>query len=126
MAFSHEKLDVYKVAIQYTKWAFAVGKNMAGAHRHSRDQLFRASQSIPLNIAEGNGKATEADRRHFFEIARGSTLECAAIQDVMEVCGAIKSEENRVGKDLLDRIAAMLTKIGGRGYTIKEDDTGIA
>ena len=79
-----------------------------------------------LNIAEGNGKATEADRRHFFEIARGSTLECAAIQDVLEVCGAIKPEESRIGKDLLDRIAAMLTKIGGRGYTIKEDDTGIA
>jgi four helix bundle protein len=126
MVFSHEKLDVYKVAIEYTKWAFSVGKNMPGAHRHSRDQLFRASQSIPRNIAEGNGKATEADRRHFFEIARGSTLECAAIQDVLEVCGAIKPEESRTGKDLLDRIAAMLTKIGGRGYTIKEDDTGIA
>jgi four helix bundle protein len=126
MAFSHEKLDVYKIAIEYTKWAFAVGKNMSGAHRHARDQLFRASQSIPLNIAEGNGKATEADRRHFFEIARGSTLECAAIQDVLEVCGAIRLEENRAGKDLLDRIAAMLTKIGGRGYMIKEDETGIA
>jgi four helix bundle protein len=23
--------------------------------RHARDQLLRASQSIPLNIAEGNG-----------------------------------------------------------------------
>jgi hypothetical protein len=44
----------------------------------------------------------------------------------MEVCGAIKVEESRIGKDLLDRIAAMLTKIGGRGYTIKEDDTGLA
>jgi four helix bundle protein len=126
MAFSHEKLDVYKIAIEYAKWAFSVGKSLSGAHRHSRDQLFRASQSIPLNIAEGNGKATEADRRHFFEIARGSTLECAAIQDVLEVCGAIRPEENHMGKDLLDRIAAMLTRIGGRGYTIKEDDTGIA
>jgi four helix bundle protein len=125
MVFSHERLDVYKVAIEYTKWAFGVGKNMSGAHRHARDQLYRASQSIPLNIAEGNGKATEADRRHFFEIARGSTLECAAIQDVLEVCGAIRSEENRTGKDLLDRIAAMLTKIGGRGYTIREDETDI-
>ena len=35
-----------------------------------RDQWLRASQSIPLNIAEGNGKSTAADRRRFFEIAR--------------------------------------------------------
>lgn len=90
-------------------------------HRHARDQLLRASQSIPLNIAEGNGKATEKDRRHFFEIERGSALECAAIQDVLEVTGAMGSSENFKGKDLLDRIVAMLTKMGGRGYNVKED-----
>jgi four helix bundle protein len=79
-----------------------------------------ASQSIPLNIAEGNGKATEGDRRHFFEVARGSALECAAIQDVLEVYGAIEAEENRKAKELLDRIVAMLTKMGGRGYVVKD------
>jgi len=123
MAFSHEKLDVYRLAIEYTKWVFSISRTMSGMHRHARDQLLRASQSIPLNIAEGNGKVTEGDRRHFFEIARGSTLECAAIQDVLEVSGAITLDENRKAKDLLDRIAAMLTKIGGRGYVTKEDES---
>jgi hypothetical protein len=33
-------------------------------------------------MAEGNGKATSGDRRRYFEIARGSALECAAIEDV--------------------------------------------
>ncbi|HCS92025.1 MAG TPA: hypothetical protein DIW77_18845, partial [Chromatiaceae bacterium] len=47
---------------------------IVGAHRR------RASQAIALNIAEGNGKATSADRRRSFESARGSALECAAIQ----------------------------------------------
>jgi four helix bundle protein len=41
--------------------------------------LLRASQSIPLNIAEGNVKGTNADRRPFFESARGSALECASL-----------------------------------------------
>jgi len=121
MTFSHEKLDVYRTAIEYVRWAFLIGKRASGMHRHARDQLLRASQSIPLNIAEGNGKVTERDRRHFFEIARGSALECAAIQDVLEVCGAIGPNENHKGKDLLDRIVAMLTKMGGRGYNVKED-----
>jgi len=65
MTFSHEKLDVYKTAIEYTRWAILISKRASGMHRHSRDQLLRASQSIPLNIAEGNGKVTEKDRRHF-------------------------------------------------------------
>jgi four helix bundle protein len=120
MVFSHESLDVYRAAIKYTHWVFVISKELRGINRHARDQLLRASQSIPLNIAEGNGKATEGDRRHFFEVARGSALECAAIQDVLEVYGAIGAEENRKAKDLLDRIVAMLTKMGGRGYVVKD------
>ena len=123
MGFSHEKLDVYRLSIEYARWAFLCGKKLWGIHRNARDQLLRASQSIPLNIAEGNGKATENDRRHFFEIARGSALECAAIQDVLEACGAMSSEESREGKAKLDRIGAMLTKLGGRGFTVREDTT---
>ena len=121
MTFGHEKLDVYKAAIDYTRRAFSISKKASGIHRHARDQLLRASQSIPLNIAEGNGRVTEKDRRHFFEVARGSALEYAAIQDVLEVCGAIAHSENHRGKDLLDRIVAMLTRLGGRGYHVKED-----
>jgi four helix bundle protein len=84
-------------------------------------QLLRASQAIPLNIAEGNGKATEGDRRRYFEIARGSALECGAIQDVLQVCGALGAQENARRKTTLDRIVAMLTKLGQRGYTIHEE-----
>ena len=94
------------------------------AQRNAKEQLLRASQAIPLNIAEGNGKATEADRRRFFEIARGSALECAAIQDVLEVCGALLGAENAEGKKLLDRIVAMLTRLGGRGYSAREEPQG--
>jgi hypothetical protein len=50
--------------------------------------------------------------RRFFEIASGSALECGAVQDVLEICGAISSDENKESKKLLDRIVAMLTKLG--------------
>ena len=117
MGFSHEKLDVYCVSIEYVKFAFSLSNDLKGNLRNARDQLIRASQSIPLNIAEGNGKATKADRRRYFEIARGSALECAAIQDVLEVCGALTPALNEQGKELLDRIVAMLTRLGGRNYS---------
>lgn len=66
MALGHEKLDVYRLAIDYVGGVFEQANELGGIHRHARDQWLRASQSMPLNIAEGNAKATEADRRRYF------------------------------------------------------------
>lgn len=120
MGFGHEKLDVYRAAIEYVGWAYRFCEALKG-HRNAKNQLLRASQAIPLNIAEGNGKATDGDRRRYFEIARGSALECGAVQDVLQVCGALSPEENESRKALLDRIVAMLTKLGRRGYAVHEE-----
>ena len=122
MSFGHEKLDVYRLAIEYVGWVFEEAESLDGKFRHARDQWIRASQSIPLNIAEGNGKAAEADRRRFFEIARGSVLECAAIQDVLQVSQNLAESENLKRKKELDRMAAMLTRLGGRGYRVTEEE----
>ena len=54
--FDHEKLDVYRLALEYVAESFRIAKGLSGLHRHARDQWLRAAQSIPLNIAEGNGK----------------------------------------------------------------------
>src|SRR6266567_7885934 len=53
--FDHEKLDVYQGAIAFCGW---VGEFIAAisAKAAAKGQLDRASTSIPLNIAEGNGK----------------------------------------------------------------------
>ena len=74
MQLGHEKRDAYHVSIQHVAWAYEVAKRLRGIDRPAQDQLLRALQSIPLNIAAGNGKGTNADRRRFFEIARGSAL----------------------------------------------------
>jgi four helix bundle protein len=121
MGLGHEKLDVYRLAINYVAWVYEKAEVLTGVHRSAREQWLRASQSIPLNIAEGNGKTAKADRRRYFEIARGSTLECAAIHDVLVVGKALDCEESGKRKIELDRIAAMLSRLGGRGYCVKED-----
>ena len=55
----------------------------------------------------------EGDRRRYFEIARGSALECGAVQDVLEACGGLSSADNAEAKKLLDRIVACLQNPGG-------------
>ena len=123
MQFGHEQLDVYRLAIDYVAWAYALAKELNGVDRHARDQLLRAAQSIPLNIAEGNGKGTNAERRRFFEFARGSAMECAAIQDCLEACQVLSGERNAQGKAMLNRLVSMLTKLGRRDHELRDEST---
>ena len=103
--FDHEKLDVYQEAIAFVSWVDELLENIPkGLAVHN--QLDRASTSVPLNTAEGNGKYTAADRCRFFDIARGSALECAACLDVLVAKKRI--EEADMGKAMLVRIVSML------------------
>ena len=119
--FDHEKLDVYRLSIEYVAWSYKITEKLSGPHRHARDQLLRASQSIPQNIAEGNGKRSLKDRNRFFDIARGSTLECASILDILEVGEAISIDESKEGKKILQRIVSMLTRLSQRTNAIGEE-----
>ena len=80
--FDHQKLNVYQVSLTFNGW---VGEFLPSveAKAAAKDQLDRVGTSIPLNIAEGNGKFSKRDRARFFDIARGSTLEAAASLDVL-------------------------------------------
>jgi four helix bundle protein len=67
--FDFQKLEVYKKALKFYLNAMNQLKTVA-VEKHVRDQLLRASYSVVLNIAEGSGRTTAADRRHFFIMAR--------------------------------------------------------
>jgi four helix bundle protein len=105
--FDHEKLSVYQRAIAFVGWAEAIIENQPKA-LSVRDQLDRTSTSVPLNIAEGNGKFTATDRCRFFDIARGSALECAASLDVLVAKRRIERGGIEEGKAMLVEIVAML------------------
>ena len=124
--FDHDRLDVYRLSIEYVSTAFDVSQSLAGLHRHARDQWLRATQSIPLNIAEGNGKRSLKDRARFFDIARGSTFECAAIQDVLVASGGMDAVISRDMKLKLKRIVSMLTRMAMKFDGIAESSIGYA
>lgn len=105
--FDHEKLDVYREAINFCGWVGEFLPSMS-AKAAAKDQLDRASTSIPLNIAEGNGKFSARDRAGLFEMARGSALECAACLDVLLVRKLTKEELVAAQKERLVRIVEML------------------
>ena len=105
--FDHEKLNVYHEALAFvghmTEVLERVPKRMA-----VYDQLDRASTAIPLNIAEGTGKFTPADRCRYYDTASGSALECAACLDVLVVKKILTNAETTRGKEILLSVVSML------------------
>lgn len=75
------------------------------------DQLGRASFSVLLNIAEGSGKFSKADRRNFFVIARASVFECIAILDILSDEGEISEPELLQMMNQADELSRMLFAI---------------
>jgi four helix bundle protein len=105
--FAHEQLEVYREAIAFVAWLSTLMEE-TGRVGEVKDQLDRASTSIPLNIAEGNGKFGPKDRCRFLDTAHGSALECAAGLDILVAKAKLAPEQIRPGKEKLQRIVRML------------------
>jgi four helix bundle protein len=116
--FDHEKLDVYCVELQFTAWIADFLEDVSGSsalrRRELIEQLDRASLSLLLNTAEGNGKRHGRNRARFFDDARGSAFECAACLDASVAKRFVSADRTRPGKELLARIVAMLTRMIAR------------
>ena len=114
-AFYHEKLDVYRAALEFVAWSHKLLLEVREPRNaflgEVAQQLDRAGLSILLNTAEGNGKRQRGVRSKFFDDARGSAAECAACLDALVAKEACSRERIADGKALLARISAMLTKL---------------
>ena len=112
MTFMFEKLEVYQRAVGLAEKIAAVTDAFpAKGHYHLVDQLRRASVSISLNIAEGNGRWHAKDKKNFPWIARGSAFECVPL---LELCKREKliTEETHAGlKEELEIVSKMLSAL---------------
>jgi four helix bundle protein len=124
--FDHEKLKVYQAAIGFVTWSTDLLAQVNGKAA-VKDQLDRASTSVALNIAEGNGKFAIRDRCRFLDFARGSALECAACLDVLVAKRLIEAETIRLGKEQLLEVVSMLVGlINSLNARVQEDVPGYA
>ena len=105
--FDHERLHAYQKALAFAQWSEAI---LEGIPKSAAvfGQLDRARTSIVLNIPEGNGRFTAPDRCKFFDIARGSGLECACCVDLIFIKKLISEAELDEGKRLLVEVVSLL------------------
>jgi four helix bundle protein len=111
MTLDHERLDVYRLALDFLVFAHQVLEVLPRGRGHLSDQLTRASTSIVLNVAEGAGKHSKADKRRYYLSARGSATESAALLDVLLRLGLLDERGHQAGKEMLVREVSMLIKL---------------
>jgi len=109
VAFAFEKLHVYQKAVGFADGVCTLTRDFPRGYFFLADQLNRAALSIAANIAEGNGRFTKADRKHFFGIARGSVQECVPLLELAARQGSLQADRHQQLKADLEEIARMLS-----------------
>ena len=109
MKMKCEKLEVWKKSARLSANVY---KTFAECKDFGfKDQITRASLSIPSNIAEGMEKSGTKDRIRYLDISKGSVAEFATQTYIAMDIGYI---DKNIGKEWLktaDHLLAMLTKL---------------
>ena len=112
MSFLFENLAVYQRAVDFAERVTSLTKTFPPqGHYHLVDQLRRASLSVSLNIAEGNGRWHVKDRKNFWWIARGSVFECVPLIELCKREQLIPEETWAELKAELEVLSKMLTAL---------------
>jgi four helix bundle protein len=106
--FDFEKLEVYQIAkalvVDTLKHIYA-NKNL---DPFIREEWKKASMSILLNLAEGTGRMTNSDKKHYITIARSAVFECVAILEVLSQLGHISMSEAQGYYERYEKVSKML------------------
>ncbi len=90
----HEKLDVWKKAIDMVTLVYEITKQFPSDERFGLiSQIRRAAVSIPANIAEGAARQTDRKFNQFLSIAQGSASELETELLISRNLGYIDSAE---------------------------------
>jgi four helix bundle protein len=106
--FDFEKLEVYKKAKKLNHEVLKFLRENKLLDNYLRDQLKRASISIIINIAEGSGKFSKADKRNFYTISRGSVYECVSLLEIILDESQIEKAQFEYFKKQYEEISKML------------------
>jgi four helix bundle protein len=104
---------VLEVALQAVSLLRPVVTTIRRCDRDLGEQIRRAASSVALNIAEGN-RNEGGLRFSRFSTAAGSNAEVRAALQVAVAWGYVEPSEVDDAEQLLDRVAAMLHRLGAR------------
>ena len=113
--YAYRQLVVWQKAMELVKLVYGQIRLLPSEERFAlADQLRRAVTSIPSNIAEGNGRASNKDYAHFLAIARGSLFETMTQLEIAESLGYITVSQDiaALAVEIRRMLGSMLQKYG--------------
>lgn len=110
--YSFEKLEVWKFAREYVKKIHELTLKFSNTEKFGlTQQIQRAAVSISSNIAEGSGRTSPKEQKHFVEIAYGSLMETFSQLYLAYDLGYIDESDLAEIKPLINNIAAQLCNL---------------
>jgi four helix bundle protein len=106
--FDFENLDVFTSALEAVAAVDQLVAALPDGRGYVRDQLRRAANSIPLNIAEGAGEFAPIEKARFYRMAKRSATECAGQILVARKLALVPDTRVDAALDELHRVVAML------------------
>lgn len=112
LELSHTKLDVFKVSKEFVLACYKETKEFPAEEKFGMiSQIRRAALSVHLNIAEGCSRKSLAERKRFYEIARGSLVEVDTALDIaVDLSYTSKVKMNELGV-LIKRTFQLISKM---------------
>ncbi len=125
--FEFQNWTVYQRALLFVKEAFRLCDQFPKESATGlRDQFRRASQSIPLNIAEACSRYSSRDKANFWRVAKGSVFECVAILDLVRTLELVTRDLDPLQEELehLGKMLSGLIRFIERGPRKSGDSIG--
>lgn len=109
---NYRKMIVWQKAMNLTEAVYVVIRKLPPAELYALSaQMRRSVVSIPSNIAEGAGRNTDNDLRHFMTVAHGSATELETQLMICETLNYLDSDDVAPLLGMLDEIRRMLSSL---------------
>lgn len=110
--FRFEQLKVWHKAVEICDAVDGIADGFPPKVRFwLADQFRRAALSVSSNIAEGSGRETPKEFRHFLSVAKGSVFEVVSIAFICRRRGLITDTQHADLYSQAEEISKMLTAL---------------
>ena len=112
LELSHTKLDVFVISKEFVLSCYKETKSFPIDEKFGMiSQIRRAALSVHLNVAEGCSRKSLAERKRFYEIARGSVIEVDAALGIAVKLRYTTPESLKELGALMVRVFQMISKM---------------